>query len=175
MVIGGPIGGGGRLAFALVFFTFWTIVAQIIPIIWVRALFSVVGVVVILAILRALMGAKIVIDKLTQTVTISRPSFFLVSRQRVIPFSDVRSVVIDYKTLTSGGGDTVATWQDAWKVSLDISGKRFKIDHRTKKADMFYLASGISEFIGRELVDNSAKPEFTFEGLFGKVKGFFRK
>lgn len=81
--------------------------------------------------------------------------------------------MIDYETLTTGGSVHDTTWQDAWKVSLDISGKQFKIDHGTKKADMFYLASGISGFIGRELVDNSAKP--TFEGLFRKVKGFFRK
>lgn len=79
MVIGGPIGGGGRLTFALVFFTFWTIAAQIAPIL-LRALFSAVGVVVILAILRALMGAKIVIDKLHPDCY-NKQAFFLLGQQ----------------------------------------------------------------------------------------------
>ncbi len=164
--------------FRFVFFIVWCIIVQIIPIIPIRILFSVAGVVGILATLRTLIGTRIVIDKLTQTVTISKRSFFLASRQRVILFSDIRSVVIDYEQQTSGGGagspHGVSTSYDAWKVSLDI-GEKVEIDDTTNKANMLHLASEISRFIGRELVDNSAKPENSFTGLFRKVKGFFRK
>jgi len=163
------------LIFGLAFVIVWSIIAQFIPIILIRVLFSVFGILMGLLILRGFLGSKIFIDKPTQTVTINKRSFFLASRQRVIPFSDVENVVIDYEQKTSMSGPHGGTTSyDAWKVSLDI-GEKVEIKNTTKKANMLYLASEISRFIGRELVDNSAKPESSFTGLFRKVKGFFRK
>jgi len=82
--------------------------------------------------------------------------------------------VIDYKPVVSGGGES-STLEHAWKVSLNIGSEKFEIANWTDKEDMFYLASEISTFIGRELVDNSAGPEISFQRFFHKVKGFFRK
>lgn len=167
--------GGRSLIFGLVFCFVWILLVQLIPGILFRVLFSLVGVYGILAILRMPMAIRVALDKPTQTVTIRKPSLFLVRRQRVIPFSYVSSVVIDYDPQPSGGHpQTGTTWQDAWKVSLNI-GEKFEIAHTTDKEDMFYLASEIRRFIGRELVDNSAKPEVSLQRFFSKVKGFFRK
>lgn len=166
MVIGPTLGERFWGIIALVFAIVLSIVAQLIPIIWGRVLLTVFGLVLALHILGRLMDTMIVIDKSTQTVTIRERSFFLASRQHIIPFSDVRGVVIDYEQKESDGGSGGPTSHDAWKVSLDIGGKRSEIDHTTKKADMFYLASEISRFIGTELVDNSAKPESLFRRFF---------
>lgn len=166
--------GGCSLIFGLIFVIVWTLIVQIIPVILIRVLFSLAGVYGILAILRRLMAIRVVLDKPTQTVTIRKPSLFLVSRRRIIPFSYVRSVVIDYKPQVSGSGES-STLERAWKVSLNIGSEKFEIAHTTEKADMYYLASEISTFIGRELVDNSAGPEISFQRFFHKVKGFFRK
>ena len=97
---------------------------------------------------------RIVIDKPTKTVTISYRSFLLARRQHNIPYSDVRSVVIQYESIQetdmqSGG--------DSWSVDLDF-GNKFHIDHGNKR-DMFWLAYKISSFIGVELKDKSAKPD----------------
>lgn len=135
----------------------------------------VVGTVGALFALGMVAGNRVVIDRSTQAITMGKRPFLLIHRQRVIPFSNVGSVVIEYEPITSGGGQYSTTARDAWKVSIDIVGKKLKIDHTTNKANMFHLASDISSFIGTELVDNSAKPEFSFAGLFHKVKGFFRK
>lgn len=143
---------GCSLIFGLVLFIVWTIIAQFIPITLVRVLFSVVGVVGILFILRMFMAIRIVLDKPTQTVTIRKPSLFLVSRQRVIPFSYVRSVVIDYAPeVIVSNLYRITMSQNSWKVSLNIGGNKFEIAHTTNKADMLYLASEISRFMGKEL------------------------
>ncbi len=160
MVIGPTIGERLGSAFGLVVFIVLIIFVQFSPIILVRALFSVVGLVGVLVVLRTLVGARIIIDKPTRTVTISKRSFFLTGRQRIIPFSDVRSVTVDYEPQTSmitGEYGSTTISHDAWSVSLDI-GEKFKIDHNAKESDMMNLARGISRFTGKGLVDNSAKP-----------------
>jgi len=164
---------GAIFGLAFVIIVIIIIAAQFLHVI----LASVVGILIGLLILRAVLSGKIVINKSTKTITINKRSFFLTSRQRVIPFSEVRNVVIDYLKITSSSGGPYGggtTSRDAWKVSLDIGGK-VEIKHTTKKANMLHLASELSKFIGVELVDNSAKPESSSTGLFRKVKGFFRK
>lgn len=158
MVIAPTLGERLSWTFGFGFLIVWTIIAQAIPIILVRVLFTVVGVVGILHTLRSLIGTKVVIDRFAQTITTNKRSFLLVSRQRVIPFSDVRTVVIDYEQKTYPGGfHGGGTTRDAWKVYLDTA-KKTEIDHKANKANMLHLASEISKFIGTELVDNSAKP-----------------
>ena len=82
--------------------------------------------------------------------------------------------MIDYETITSGGGGEYGGAQDAWTVSLDI-GENIEVKHTTKRENMLRLAGEISKFIGLELIDNSTKPESSSTGLFRKVKGFFSK
>ena len=121
-------------------------------------------------VLGQLLGNRIVLDKGTQSITIEKRHFLLIRTRRVIPFSDVGTVVIDYEAeITSyrTGGS-----RDAWRVSIDIVGKKLSIDRTSNKANMFDLASEISSFIGTEQVDNSAKPEMLLVRLFDKV---FRK
>ena len=163
--------GGRSLILGLVFFTVWVIIAQLIPAILIRVLLSIFGVYQMLAILRMLRAIRIVLDKITQTVTISKPSLFLARRYRVIPFSYVSSVVIDCWLVTSG--DSMA--EAELKVSLNIGGEKFEIAQTTNNVSMRHLASEISTFTGKELIDNSAKPEISFQRFFHKVKGFFRK
>ena len=166
------------LVFGLVFVIAWTLFVQFIPIILIRVLFSLGGVFGILSFVRILRATRIVLDKPSQTVIVRKPSLFLVRRQRVIPFSYVGSIGIDYAPEVSGGGGPYGggtTSEDVWKVSLDIGGSKTEVAHTTNKGDMLHLASEISKFIGRELVDNSAKPEISLTGFFRKVKGFFRK
>lgn len=171
MVIGYTI--SHRLASTLgviaVFMTFGYIFLRTIPITVVWVILLVLGLVGVLITLHALFPSRILIDKPAQTLTISKRSFFLTSRQRVIPFSDVRSVRIDYKQKTSprSYGSTYSvggTSQDAWEVSLDIGDENFKIDHTTKRADMLELASEIRRFVGKE------PPEPTREELISWYK-----
>ena len=123
---------------------------------FVPSVFIAISVVLGLYILGELSGHKIIIDKLTKSITLKKQHFLLIYRERVVPFSIVRNVVIDYEPHTTASGPSGTTHHNAWKVSLDI-GKKLKIDRTTNEANMFRLASEISKFIGRELVDNSAK------------------
>lgn len=169
LVIGPTLGDQLGVTFGFVFLIGWTIGVQFIPLIWMRVLFSAVGLVLIYIVLRSPIVTRIAIDKLTQTVTISDRSFFLVSRQLVIPFSAVSSVSITYKQKTGGGGGDPygggTTKYDTWEIFVGSH----KIDQSTNKAKMLHLTSEISKFIGRELVDNSAKPESGFRRFFRNV------
>ncbi len=168
MVIGHTTGEriGAIFGLAFVVIVIIIIAAQFFPVI----LASVVGILIGLFILRAVLSGNIVIDKSTTTITISKYSLFLTNRSRVIPFSEVRNVRIDYRPLTYVS-EYGRSSRDAWDVSLNI-GEKVEIKTTTKKAKMLQLASDISKFISTELVDNSAKPESS-TGLFRKVKGFF--
>jgi hypothetical protein len=137
----------------------WIIIVQGVPDILARVLLSVFGLVMIVIILRPIIGRKIVIDKFAQTTKIEERTLLLKSRQRVIHFSDVRSVVIHYEQKKYLGGGVMGGggWaSDAWKVYLD-NAKKDEIDHKTNKANMLHLTSEISKFIGTEIVDNSDK------------------
>jgi len=157
MVIGPTPGDRFWMTFIFVFLIGWTIGVQFIPIIWMRVLLSVGGLVIIYIVLRSPIVTRIAIDKLAQTVTISNRSFFLVSRQRVIPFSAVRSVRINYeqRAVRSGGGFSAygggTKKFDTWEVFIGPH----KIDLSKNREKMLHLASEISKFIGRELVGSN--------------------
>jgi len=77
---------------------------------------------------------KIAIDKLAESITVESRYLLLIHRQRVIPFSAVRSVVIDYKYVSSsqGGG------RDFWTVSLNTHNKKVQIGSGSNEDDMSY-------------------------------------
>ena len=111
-------------------------------------------------------GTKFVVDKLAQTVGIHERCFLLIHRQRVIPFQDITSVDIDYKKKWGLWGSQALVRRSAWQVSLNVGGEKLKIDHTTNKANMCNLASEVSIFMGKELVDNSEIPGTSFERFF---------
>ena len=113
-------------------------------------------------------GTKFIVDKLTQTVGIHERHFLLIHRQRVIPFRDVTRVDIDYKKKCDIWGGQTLVRRSAWQVSLNVSDEKVKIDHTTNKADMYNLASRVSNFLGKELVDNSEIPGTSFERFFSE-------
>lgn len=117
-------------------------------------------------------GDKIVIDRTAESITVEKRHFLLIRRRRVVSLSAVRSVVIDYKSQRESPRSLGGSWQyltvtDAWEVSLDTGGKKFKIDDTGKKVDMLDLANRISRFIGKELIDNSKTPESSSKGVGG--------
>jgi len=96
-------------------------------------------------------GNKVIIDKLTGSIRLSRRYLLLIERRRVISLSSTEKVTVNYSPIVTQQHRT-----DAWKVSL--SGHEWvNIEHSRNKANMLYLASEISRFIGKELIDNSAK------------------
>lgn len=111
-------------------------------------------------------GTKFVVDKLTQTVGIHERRFLLIHRQRVILFRDVTSVDIDYKKRWGLWGAQALVRRSAWQVCLNVVDGKVKIDHTTNKANMYNLASRVSNFVGKELVDNSEIPGTSFERFF---------
>ena len=106
---------------------------------------------------RRLMGKRIVLEKFTNSVILKAPSLLLVRQKRIIPFAEVNSVEMTYKSIHTGGsygGYNRAGWQ----VSLDTGDQMVKIDHTTDRENMLYLADKISKFMGKEVVDNSEPP-----------------
>ncbi len=63
----------------------------------------------------------------------------------------------------------------AWEVSIDIGGKKVQIDHSTSESDMSYLAGEVKSFIGKKLVDNSAKPRLPGQRRYGYGEGRYRR
>ena len=66
---------------------------------------------------------KIVIDKLTESITVERRYLLWIRTQRFIPFSTIRSVVIDYKYISNSQGEG----RDRWSVSLNDYDKKVQI------------------------------------------------
>ncbi len=63
-----------------------------------------------------LVGNRVVIDKPAETIRVEERPFLLIHRQRVVRFSDVSKVAVDYREETWGGRDELR--MDAWKVSV---------------------------------------------------------
>jgi len=118
-----------------------------------------------------IIGTKFVVDKLTQSVGIHERRFLFIHRQRVIPFRDITSVDIDYRKKWGAWGAQALVRRSAWQVSLNVAGEKLKIDHTTNKADMHNLVSEVSNFMGKELVDNSEIPGTSFERSFREEHG----
>lgn len=101
---------------------------------------------------------KAVIDKRTESVTVERRYLFLIHRERIIPFSAVRSVVLDYhKHSFSGQGLPPGEW----KVSLNTHGEKITIDSRDERNVMYNLADAISRIINKKLEIDSDKASFS--------------
>jgi len=128
----------------------------------------------ILFILGLLIGNRVILKKATQTITFEKRHFLMISTRRVIPFSEVRSVVIDYEAEASSRR-RLSGQVDAWKVSINIIGEKLKIDRTTNKENMVHLASEISSFIGTEQVDKSMKPDMLLVSFIKKAEELFVK
>jgi hypothetical protein len=112
---------------------------------------------------RILKGRRIILDKLTENVILEAPNLLLIRKKQIIPFTAVKGVDITYKTWGGWFGQGGFN-NDGWQVSLDTGGKMVKMDHRPNRKDMSHLANHISWFMGKELVDRSAKkgPWFSY-------------
>ena len=170
MVIGHTLGEQLGLMFTFVILIGFIIAAQFIPIILIKVLFSIVAILFGLFVLGELIGRKIVIDKLAESIITERRYLSFIRRRRIITFSNVYNVVIDYEKIrySAGGGTTgsIGKSSDAWKVSLNTHAGKLEIDHKKNREDMLYLAEGISRFMGKELIDYSAKPKSLLRRLF---------
>lgn len=145
------------LAFLLLFSFSLPIPALKTPLLLLLFLSPVFAILAVLGlyILGKIIGNRIIIDKLTESIVFEKRPFLLINRRRLIPLSSVRSVVIDYEP------DALEIRMlNEWKVYLDV-GEKLKLGVATNKANMLHLSSEISKFIERPLVDNSAKPVFT--------------
>lgn len=132
----------------------------------------VLPVVFLLFVFGLIIGKKVVVDKLTESITLETRPFVLIHKKHTIPFSSVNALRIDYEH--QGGGEHSAG-RDIWKISCDTGNKKVKIAFTTNIADGHYLANQISDLMGKEVVDNSAKPEISLEGLKRGIKRIFRK
>lgn len=119
----------------------------VVLVIWIPLIIIYLGV-------RWLIGKRIVLEKSTNSVILKAPSLLLVRQKRIIPFAEVNSVEMTYKSIHSGG--SYGPYNRAgWQVSLDTGGQMVKIDHTTNRENMLYLADKISKFMGKEVVDRS--------------------
>ena len=109
---------------------FYSYVGPVISIVW--GLF-IVG---------KIIGTTVIIDKLNEIITVEKRHFLLIHKQRVIPFSAVTDIRTGY-----GAYD--------WKVYICTDDRKVGVGLTTKKKDLHDLASVVSSFLGRELVDNS--------------------
>lgn len=105
-----------------------------------------------------IIGKRVIIDKLTETITAKNRYLMLIQKKRVIPFSKVRGVRIDEKHVGKHVTSANGAVDVFWEVSIDTSGKKIRIDRTSKFTDMRYLANEISRFIGSRLIDNSENP-----------------
>jgi hypothetical protein len=105
-------------------------------------------------------GNRVVIDRLTDSATVKKRYFLLIPRKRAISLSTVRNVVVDYRRISGAGRMNV----EEWYISLSTDGEKaqkFRIGQADKRAYALHIASEISGFIEKGLVDNSAKPGFS--------------
>jgi len=115
-------------------------------------------------------GNKTVIDKLTQSIMVKKRPFLLIHRQRNIPFSAVMSVDVEYSMERHRWWETFGQerWQQRertyWQVSLNVGEEKVKIDQADEHVITNNVASAISRFIGKKLVDNYPMPESSFKG-----------
>ncbi len=125
---------------------------------WWRFTLVVLAALAAAQLLGSLLDSGIVMDKTTASITIRARYLWWINRRRVIPFSDVNSVVVDHTVLRPVGQYGYLSEQHSWSLSLDI-GEKLLLDYdRTnsmeKGLEMTSLAKSISQFLGKELVEN---------------------
>ena len=94
-------------------------------------------------------SAHIIIDKPSQTVTVRQRFLFWNRRERFIPFSAVTGVTMDQKLHSSSPDHPLGN--ETWKVSIDIGGKKLKIDEGSNSTNMLELAEKISLLMDKKL------------------------
>jgi len=103
-------------------------------------------------------GKEIIIDKSTQNIVLEARPLVGFRKQHVISFSMITSVVIDYRRKSLG----ITGRNDVWQISLntgDIEAPNIKIDYSSEEQYIFDLARAISVLIGKEVRENSIKPD----------------
>jgi len=97
---------------------------------------------------------KVVIDKLTQTITVERRYFWLINRKHVIPFSrvGVGSITVERRTVATMPESGVNYY--FWKVLLiygvpRVGVKKLIIAGSRNEEEMRRLADKIGRFIGK--------------------------
>lgn len=103
-------------------------------------------------------GQEVVIDRSVRNISLEKRSFFVFSKRRVISFSLVASVVTDYRYKRIHIRDN----GDEWQVSLgtnDSGVRNIKIDRSNEEQYTYDLAEAISQLIGKEIKENSTKPD----------------
>ncbi len=103
-------------------------------------------------------GQEVIIDSSTRSIILERRAFFIFPKRRVISFSLVTSVVIDYRHK----GIHIRGNGDLWQISLntnDTRAQNIKMDHSDEEEYTYDLAEVISQLIGKEIKENSTKPD----------------
>lgn len=116
-------------------------------------LFPILFIAVFLYIAGHIIGKKFVLDKLTENITLEKRHFMVVNKRRVIPFSAITSVTIEYKERRSQSGS-----YDTWRVSLDIGDERIWVDQKSKQEDIYHIANEIGRFIDKKVAVKSYGP-----------------
>jgi len=101
-------------------------------------------------------GKKTIIDKPSQSIAVETRPFLLFKRQHSISCSAVVSVVIDYELIRGRGA------HDSWEVSLNTIGDKVSINHSRNREEMYALAHGISNYIGKEVEVNRGNEPDTY-------------
>jgi len=146
----------------------WLVLSQFIPLLWLRIILSIGGALLLLAFLQSMIGKKIVIDKQAETITIGKRSFFLTSRQRIVRFSEIKNLIVNYRHIR-GTSESTAGPSETWELLLDI-GEKLEIERGSNRTNLLSVAGEISGFIGKELIDNSAKAGRPPANLFDQVQ-----
>ena len=88
-------------------------------------------------------GVRFELDKTTQFIKARQPVYWLILRQRYIPFSNVTGIDIGSKI----GRDM----KEYWWVSLDIAGgSKIEFDRIRNEADAEYMAQKLINIVGFE-------------------------
>ena len=111
---------------------------------------TVIATIIALYILGTLIGNKIVIDRVTESITVEKRPFLLIHKHRVIPFSRVTpgGVTVEEKYKPGVIGSVV------WNVCLafDVQGlevEKLRIAGSKNEREMRYLADEVSRLIGK--------------------------
>ena len=127
------------------------IAAQFIPILVLRVIVSIIlfGLLVFKGFV-----TNIVIDKLTESITVTRQYFLFVRRQHVIPFSGVKYAwVVEHRKWFNYGGTESYTWEVCLYYYSGKTERSITIDTGSENL-MRNLALDINNFIGDIVLRN---------------------
>jgi len=106
-------------------------------------------------------GKKVFIDKANEQIVLRNRYLFFIRRERVIPFADISSVVVESRVHSGGShGGSEVTWS---RLSIVVGGAKVAIDDSKNEWEMWSLGQRVSQLTGKEMVDRlSGKGETKF-------------